>query len=66
MVQFNLLEHVNGGEPVIVKCAQCGTELGKEKAAPRCPDGKVRFFCVPVRGDLPEYACFSQYVRSRH
>lgn len=65
MVQLNLLTHVNGGEPHIVKCANCGTELGSEKAAPRCPDGRVRFFCVPERGDDPQYSCSVQWVR-RH
>ncbi len=66
MAQPNLLLYVNGGAPVVVKCANCGTELDDNRAAPRCPDGKVRFFCVPVRGDDPTYACFVQWCRSRH
>lgn len=63
MVQLNLLTHVNGGAPHIVSCANCGTELENEKAAPRCPDGKVRFFCVPdpERHDPPEYSCFGRW-----
>ena len=64
MAQPQLLLHVNGGDPAIVQCANCGAELDSERAAPRCPDGKVRFFCVPERGNDPQYACFSQWCRS--
>ncbi len=61
-----LLLHVNGGSPAKITCANCGEELGDNKAAPRCPDGKVRFFCVPERGNDPQYSCFVVYTRSRH
>lgn len=60
------LLHVNGGEPATVKCANCGAELGEDKAAPRCTDGRVRFFCVPERGDDPQYSCYVIWCRSRH
>jgi len=66
MAQPQLLLHVNGGAPTVVTCANCHTELGDNRAAPRCPDGKVRFFCVPVRGDDPAYSCFVTWCRSRH
>lgn len=66
MAQPQLLLHVNGGAPAVVQCANCHAELDDHKAAPRCPDGKVRFFCVPEKGDDPAYSCFVQYCRSRH
>lgn len=66
MSHFNVITHANGGAPTVVRCANCGTELEDEKAAPRCPDGKVRFFCVPQRGDDPQYSCFVTWCRSRH
>lgn len=58
--------HVNGGSPYVARCANCGEELGEERAAPRCPDGKVRLFCVPERGNDPQYSCYVQYTRRRH
>lgn len=64
--QLELLLHVNGGEPHVTKCATCGTTLGDDRASPRCPDGRVRFFCVPERGDDPQYSCYVQWIRSRH
>lgn len=58
--------HSNGGEPMKIICAACGTELGNQRAASRCLDGKVRFFCVPERDDPSEYSCYVQWTRSRH
>lgn len=57
---------VNGGDVTSVRCAECSEELGEEKAAPRCPDGRVRFFCVPERGGDPAYSCFVMWCRRHH
>lgn len=60
------LLYVNGGTPHIVKCGNCNVELGNERAAAKCPDGNVRFFCPPERGDDPQHSCYMTYRRSRH
>lgn len=59
------LRHVNGGEPHVTKCANCGTPLGNERAVASTPGGP-RFFCKHEPGDAPEYSCYLQWQRSRH
>lgn len=59
------LHYANGGPPVVIKCASCGTELGNERAVANTPAGP-RFFCKQEPGDSPEYSCYLQWKRSRH
>ena len=65
-MRLNPIKHVNGGTPVEISCANCGASLGNEKASPKCSDGKVRFFCVPERGNDPQYSCFVEWSRKHH
>lgn len=57
---------VNGGESRTVKCANCAAELGNERAAAKCTDGKTRFFCARERGTDPQDACFVSWTRRQN
>ncbi len=67
MVQPTPLYHVNGGEPQPdgVKCANCGTWLGTERAVASSPSG-TKFFCKQEPGDKLEDSCYLQWRRRHH
>lgn len=58
------LPYVNG-LPEPLHCAQCGTELGNERAAARDASGRTKFFCKQEPGENPQDSCYLQW-RMRH
>lgn len=51
---------MNGAPEGGYQCANCGTNLGNERAAASTPEG-VKFFCKMERGDKPEDSCYLQW-----
>lgn len=44
------------------KCANCGTNLGNERAAANTAAG-TKFFCKQERGDNPQDSCYLTWAR---
>jgi hypothetical protein len=64
MVQPTPLHYVNGGEPLQISCANCGTVLGNERCVTSTPGGP-KFFCK-ADPEQTEDSCFNQWRRKRH
>lgn len=62
MVQPTPLHYVNGGEPSVTQCAECGVLLGDHRAVAQTNAG-TKFFCKLEQGDDPEGSCFNQWSR---
>lgn len=66
MVQPTPLYHVNGGQPAIITCANCGAQLhdGNDRACANTPGGP-RFFCK-ADPEHPQDSCYLQWKARRH
>lgn len=62
MVQPTPLHYVNGGEPTVKECANCGVLLGDYRALARTNAG-IKFFCKLEPSDDPSNACYTQWAR---
>ena len=62
MVQPTALRHVNGR--YTIQCANCGTELGDDRAVANMGRG-LKFFCRMSVGDGPEDSCYLNWQRRR-
>lgn len=60
------LHYANGGQPLVVTCASCGTDLtGIQERAIAHTLGGIKFFCR-ADPDYPQDSCYSTYRRMHH
>ena len=64
MDALEILHHVNDGSSLEVRCANCGADLGSERAAARTRAG-AKFFCRTPDGDDPTHSCYVNWQKRR-